>query len=400
MWVPTQKPAKILFAIGFGTAFSLMGDATLYAVLPTHTTEAGITLAVVGILLGVNRAVRLIFNSVAGWLYDRVSQRRLFILGLCIGAFSTACYAVARGFWILFAGRVFWGMAWSLIWVGGGTILLNLTEESERGRWTGLYQTWFFSGAGMGAFAGGVLTDLLGYHQAFWIATSIQVFNAGLITVLLPKIPKKIAKSDPDQESKSPKTFFSRDFCLAAMLQGLNRFCISGMLAATLGLLVKERLVSPNFLVGAATLTGLLIAGRTLISMFTAPFAGHLSDVLKSRWKVLAYALFIGFGAMILLTLDSAVLIITGFLCGAVIRSSVQSLTITLTGDLVEPKHRGKAISLLHTVGDLGSAIGSPCAYVLLFRIGLTGIYLFCAGLFLVAFCLIVLRLRISSICC
>ncbi len=43
-----------------------MGDATLYIVLPTHTAEAGIPLASVGILLGVNRAVRLLTNGPAG----------------------------------------------------------------------------------------------------------------------------------------------------------------------------------------------------------------------------------------------------------------------------------------------------------------------------------------------
>ncbi|MCP4379628.1 MAG: MFS transporter, partial [bacterium] len=64
------------------------------------------------------------------------------------------------------------------------------------------------------------------------------------------------------------------------------------------------------------------------------------------------------------------------------ISSAVQSLTITLTGDLVEAAHRGKAISILHTVGDLGSAIGPPCAYALLFHLGLDGMYAICAGLF------------------
>jgi MFS family permease len=126
--------------------------------------------------------------------------------------------------------------------------------------------------------------------------------------------------------------------------------------------------------------------------MSTAPLAGYFSDVLRSRWRVISYAFFVGCIAMILLALDSPVLIIIGFLCSAVVMSSVQSLTITLTGDLVETEHRGKAISLLHTVGDFGSAVGPPCAYALLFSIGLTGIYLLCAGLFVLALCLIILR--------
>ena len=79
---------KLLFPLGLGTALSLMGDATLYTVLPTHTAEAGIALGGVGILLGINRAVRLFLNGPAGLAYDRMPRRWLFIPALFIGALS------------------------------------------------------------------------------------------------------------------------------------------------------------------------------------------------------------------------------------------------------------------------------------------------------------------------
>lgn len=364
----------------------------MYAVLPTHTVEAGITLALVGILLGVNRAVRLIFNGVAGWCYDRMLQRGLFLGGLALGAFSTACCAAAYEFWLLFVGRVLWGVAWSLIWIGGGVILLNLAESAERGRWTGWYQTWFFFGAGSGAFLGGMLTDLVGYHPALWIISVIQALSVVMVAMFLPSIPDRKLEKRYEHPSQSLRTFFTYNFGLTVFLQGVNRFCIPGMLAATLGLLVKERLASPQFVLGAGTITGLLIAGRTVLSMAIAPLSGHLSDRLQSRWYVLSFALIMGIAAMLLLTSHIAILIIIGFLCSAVITSSVQALTITLTGDLVEDAHRGKAVSLLHTVGDLGSALGPPCAYTLLIYTGLSGVYLLGTLLFCIAYGLIVLK--------
>lgn len=379
----TLQSRKILCALGLGTAFSLMGDATLYAVLPTHTEEAGITLVVVGILLGVNRAIRLLSNGVAGWLYDRVSQRKLFILGLGIGAFSTACYAMSKGLWLLFFGRVVWGIAWSLIWVGGGTILLNISRESDRGRLSGFYQAWFFLGAGTGAFLGGMLTDLLGYYPTLRILSCIQALSMVLVWFLLPPIPRDdVSGSAIGQDSRSVRSLLTKDFGVTITLQGINRFCISGVLMSTLGLLVKERISSPNMLIGAATLTGLLIAGRTVVSMLVAPLAGYLSDRSGNRWRIMSGSLFVGCLAMLFLSFNSPILIIAGVLGGAVIASAVQSLSITLTGDLVEAAHRGKAISILHTVGDLGSAIGPPCAYALLFHLGLSGLYVVCAGLF------------------
>jgi MFS family permease len=61
---------------------------------------------------------------------------------------------------------------------------------------------------------------------------------------------------------------------------------------------------------------------------------------------------------------------------------SVQALVTALTGDLVGQAQRGRAVGLLHTVGDLGSAMGPPVAYALIPWIELQGVYLLCAGLF------------------
>ena len=148
-------PGKVLFPLALGTALSLVGDTTLYAVLPTHTAEAGIALGSVGIILSANRVVRVFLSGPAGLVYDRYPRRRLFVPALFVGALSTAVYAATRGFWPFLAGRLLWGLAWSGIWVGGATVILDVTTVRDRGRWTGLYQIWYFLGAGLGAFAAG-----------------------------------------------------------------------------------------------------------------------------------------------------------------------------------------------------------------------------------------------------
>lgn len=122
-------PRQVLFPLGLGTALSLMGDGTLYTVLPTHTADAGIALSSVGIILGVNRAVRLLLNGPAGLAYDRFPRRWLFVPALFIGAISTAVYAATHGFWPLLVGRLLWGLAWSGIWVGGATVILACFEQ-------------------------------------------------------------------------------------------------------------------------------------------------------------------------------------------------------------------------------------------------------------------------------
>ena len=376
-------PARVLFPLGLGTALSLMGDATLYTVLPTHTAEAGIALSSVGILLGANRAVRLVLNNLSGLAYDRWPRRRLFIPALLIGTLSTAVYAATRGFWPLLAGRLLWGLAWSGIWIGGATIILDVTTDRDRGRWTGLYQTWFFLGAALGAFAGGLLTDRLGYNATMWIGAALTALGGLAALFLLPET-RSVRRNPVDfpAEQRRPRLRANRNLWLAASLQGINRFATAGVLAATMALVVQDRLASANLALGVATLTGALVAGRTLLSTVSAPLAGTVSDWLGSRWKVTAGGLAIGIISMSLIAWSTPAAILAGMALGAVTTGSVQALVTALTGDLVNQTQRGRALGMLHTVGDLGSAVGPPVAYALLPWIELHGVYLFCAALF------------------
>jgi len=379
----TISPARVLLPLGLGTALSLMGDATLYTVLPTHTADAGVALSSVGILLGANRVVRLFLNGPAGIAYDRFRRRWLFVPALFVGALSTSVYAATKGFWPLLIGRLLWGLAWSGIWVGGTTMILAAAPEHSRGRWTGWYQTWYFLGAAFGASAGGFLTDRMGYTTTMWIASGLTAVGGLLALVLLPETQSVRGGSSASwtpEESSGQSAI--RRLWLVASLQLVNRLIISGVLASTLGLLVQERIESQGAVLGVATLTGVLMAGRTLLSTAAAPLAGMVSDWTGDRWRVVAGGLSIGAIGMALLAWRAPAAIVVGILLGSVASGSVQTLVAALSGDLVDVRQRGRAIGLMHTASDLGSAVGPVAAYALLPWVGLGTMYWLCAAIF------------------
>ena len=366
----------------------------MYAVLPTHAAAAGVALGSVGIILSANRVVRLFLNGPAGLAYDRWPRRRLLIPALFVGALSTAMYAATRGFWPLLVGRLLWGLAWSGIWVGGATVIFDVTTGHDRGRWMGLYQTWFFLGAGLGAFVGGLLTDSVGYVATMWIASALTAFGGLVALFLLPET--RFARFDAEDcpvegavGGKEANRRAHRGLWVAASLQGINRFVTAGVLAATLGLLVQDRLRSTDLALGVATLTGALAAGRTMLSMAAAPLAGTASDWLGSRWRVATWALAIGAVGMILTSRGSPAVVLMGVSLGAVTGGGIQALATALIGDLANQARRGRAVGLLHTAGDFGSALGPPVAYALLPGWGLPGVYTLCAALFAVGLALI-----------
>lgn len=387
--MPLALWPKVLLPVGLGTALSLMGDSTLYTVLPTHTQEAGVVLGAVGILLGVNRAVRLLFNPVAGYAYDRFDKRALFLSSLLVGALSTAVCAAARGFTPLLAGRILWGLAWSGIWIGGSSIILDSTQEERRGRELGFYQTWFLVGVALGSVSSGLLTDLAGYRPALWLGAGVSLlgFLASLILLPATRQASPPGRLRPDLPSLRrpplpPPILWGPALLISALIQGLNRFILAGLLSAALSLLVANRFGAAGLLIGVSTLTGLLTAGRMLLGSLLAPLAGALSDAWRDRWRVVQLCQAVGLAAMLLIAWRLPAALLLGVALSAFSYGSIPVLLTAVSADCLGPQRRSQAVGLLQSAGDIGSALGPPFAFFCLPGLGLGGLFLLAAGLY------------------
>jgi MFS family permease len=368
-----------------------MGDTAIYAVLPTHTAAAGVSLAAVGILLSANRWVRLATNGAAGWAYDRWPRRRLFVPALFVGALSTALYAFTTGFWPLLIGRLLWGLAWSGIWVGGNHMMLEVTGAADRGRWTGLYQLSFYLGGVLGFPAGGLLTDLLGFQTALAAAAALTLVGAVAAWIWLPETRSHgLAQAEvarQESANAAPDTHWRasvqdergrRTLAPITWMYGLNRFVNAGIITGTLALWVQQRWGAASD-GGQASLTGLLLGLSTFVSMLTAPLAGHWSDRRAGRWRVAAALLLPGVLGTALLAAGVPLLIVLAVPLNAVAAGSSQGLATALLGDAATPAARGRALGWVHTFGDLTSALAPTLAYWALPFVGLPGLYAACA---------------------
>lgn len=317
--------------------------------------------------------------------YGRYSRRRLFVVALLIGAFSTAVYALTRGFWPLLAGRLLWGLAWAGIWIRGNTIMAEVSHEGARGRWVGLYHGFFFLGAAGGPFVGGLLTDGIGYHGAMGVAAGLTLVGAFIALACLPDVGR--ADPVPSARARGLRRAL-RDLgpgtAAALALHGVNRLVVSGVLNSTLGLLLQEEVGEQIEIagrgVGVATLTGSGLGLSTLMAMASAPVLGALSDRAGNRWNVVARGLVPGVAGFALLTLGAPWSILGGIPLIALASGSNQSLSTTLIGDRSKAGDGSRRLGVLFTVGDLASAVGPPLAYALIPLVGLRGNYLLSAG--------------------
>ena len=393
----TMKPLSpwhVLLPLGIGTSLSLIGDSSLYTVLPTHTLAAGVSVASVGILLSANRFIRLVLNGPAGIAYDRLPRRPLFVSALFIGALSTAIYGLTQGFWPLLLGRLLWGVAWAGIWVGGNTMVLDIVDDKNRGRWVGIYQISFFLGSAGGAMLGGVLTDWLGFHQTMIVGASLSFIGAIITLIFLPetrssKQPLVSDEMDSQQPIVSNSSEKAEIFSITALFS-VNRLVMAGILMSTLGIFLQDQIGKEvqiaGHSVGITTLTGLGLGFSTLIAMISAPLAGAISDRVGNRWQVAASGLVPGVIGFSLMALGLPLSIMVGIPLIATTSGSNQGLSTALSGDLGNEKKQSRRLGALFTFGDFASAIGPPLAYAMMPFVGIKTLYLASAGLFAIMF--------------
>ena len=102
-----KRPIVIIALL---TAVCLVGDSMLYVVLPTHLEEAGLTsLWQVGILLSINRLIRLPLNPLIGWLYTKISARTGVLIAVILAFFNNTLLRLDSWFDCAFDCTVFLG---------------------------------------------------------------------------------------------------------------------------------------------------------------------------------------------------------------------------------------------------------------------------------------------------
>jgi MFS family permease len=294
-----------------------------------------------------------------------------------LAAVCNVIYAISFGPAPFLVGRILWGAAWSGLWIGGNTVVLDVSTDANRGRNSGRFQMLFFIGVAAGTLFGGATTDLLGFQGGLLLSATLMGFGAIFWYFKLPETRPE----EGEQKTEVPdwRDFPIRESLPAAVPVMAVRFVFAGVMAATT-ILWLERYVGRELsltwiVVPLATLTGAFSAVRVLTSIVGAPIAGRASDRLGRRWPIMAVGLVIGAMGTWLMGGSVVWLALFGALLAAVTSGSVSALSPAIIGDRVEEGRQSRALSVVFSLGDIASALGPPLALGLLAVLGISGVY-------------------------
>lgn len=364
-----MRPVVLLAAV---TALCLVGDSMLYVALPVHWEEFGLTsLWQAGVLLSVNRLVRLPLNPAVSRLYRRISARSGMLLAAALAAATTSGYGLAGSFAALIVLRALWGLAWTFLRLGAYFTVLTTADDSSQGRAMGMYNGLMRTGSLFGMLLGGVLADTWGTGLTCAFFASVSVLAVPLIWFAVPRNTKGMAEEAAAGEDGY--SLFSHWKVLSVLLIGTAvAFVYQGMLISTLSYLVKIRIPAGLdlgwALVGAASLGGVLQAVRWSWEPFLAPFFGWLSDHPRAgRKKTFIVSSLIGAALFAFLPADMGLLPWLLLL----LLLQVTATALTTAGDAVAADTavrsgaKIKVITAYSVLTDVGAAAGPAAAFAL-----------------------------------
>ena len=343
------SPYRPIIAIAAATALSLLGDATLYTVLPSHYSNIGLMPLQVGILLSVHRWVRLISNRLAERCY------RAFPIIVCLApacflaSLATLSYGYFQIFIILFFARILWGVSFSFIRQAGIMTVTAAASDSRLGKSMGLFRSVSLTGWLMGTLLGGFGCDYFG-----WTPTLITfgIFSSGAVLFSI-RSQKDIQHVRPPSAAagRTPLNFKLMLCGFAIGIVGL------GLIISTLGMIVKEQIGQSaslwGYSFGVASATGMVLALRWSLDILGSPVLGALADRIGHK-RFLPIVFMAGSIALAAASLPFGII----WLIGCIM---IMFSCSTLLGILIAAwagKMGGKGIADYATGMDCGMALG------------------------------------------
>lgn len=330
-------------------AFASFGDAFLYPYLPVQGGNFGIPLMWVGILLSINRFIRIFANTHIVNLFSRYGLRTITILAAATAILSTLGYGFAFGIasWLIL--RILWGLSFSALRTSAIAYAL---QHPRQGLSLGVSKSLQESGPVVALFLTPVLlvfTD----SQVIFLMLACASFPALYFAWSLPSVEIAAEKKPSPINSllKKPSPFNLITFSSA--------FLIDGLIIVTLGtLLVKHgQNVTP---ISAAVLAATFLGYRRICILLLSSAGGWLADRIGLH-KIFVWSS--------VLTLCGLILLSVGWIeAGALIVFTFYSVQSALAPGSISKQCDNVLFAVAEnaTWRDLGAAMGTLVAGFLL----------------------------------
>lgn len=336
----------LIIAIAFIDTFSQL------PIIATFSLSVGATPILVGIIIGMYSFSNIIGNLLSGLWIDKIGPKRILSIGMITVGFIVLLYTFVSGPYQLLFVRFLHGLAGGFIVPAAFTLLgASNRHGKKRGK------TMAFSGAAVGAAAiigpafGAIMSGRFGFAWLFCSIGFLMVLF-GILALFFLKEKEK-AQRELRKDSGSFRALLKTPILKTYVFIFLLMFA-QGILTYSLPLKVASLSIKPE-------MTGMLLSvfGIVAILFFVLP-TNKLFDIVKSKTSLMMYGLVLISIALLLLSLSTELLHLTGsmFVYGIGFALLFPSTSATIV-EHTEENMRGKAFGIFYACFSLGVVSGS-----------------------------------------
>ncbi|BFM22004.1 MFS transporter [Gilvimarinus japonicus] len=339
------SPWLVLVTVCLGAFVAPLGMASVNVAIPALAEDLAANAVLVSWIPTVVLISNIMFMLPAGKCADLWGRKRLFFLGVCVNAGTSAVAFFAQSIEVVLLLRFIQGIGSAMMFATSMALLISVFPADKRGLPLGLNAACIYLGLTLAPALGGWVTEALGWRYVFLLPLPIATVVLGI----LMRVPGEWHSHTKDRfDWRGAVLFAAVAVCLAVGLAGLPDIENAALVVLALVLLAvfvrmqaraKAPLIrvqmfreSKLFSMSLATASlmyassyplgfmlslylqyvrgysagdaGQILLVQALTMAFVAPIAGRLSDFFPARWLASAGCACTLAGFALLSTLD------------------------------------------------------------------------------------------------
>lgn len=355
-----RRAIAILFALCVVEFANFVGNGVISPILPRFAQSFGVSTALIGLLISVFGFARLVADVPTGYLAERIGRRVLVIGGPLIVALGSVLSGVAQTFPELLAYRFLSGVGSAIFTTVGTTIVADISNAANRGRFMGYYQGALLLGVSVGPAIGGLVAEPWGLRAPFFVSAAFTLLSAIVALVVVPETGRWQAASaghrTTGHESASLRAMlpFLRDpaFLLISLILFGTFLSRTGSQNAIIPLLGYHQVGLSEAQVGLA------LTLLSLLNLLALPLAGYMADRLGRKATIVPGVFLTGLGLAFFAATHVPWLY---FACAAFLgfaKGLSGPAPNAYVADIAPADRLGIAMGLFRFFGDLGFVVG------------------------------------------
>ena len=160
-----------------------LNDGVAWGLFPLHFAREGLSIAAVGVLMGIYPAVWSLGQIATGALSDRVGRKWLIAGGMGVQAVGIGLIAATSGFGPWALGSVLLGLGTAMVYPTLLAAVSDVADPSWRASAIGTYRFWRDAGFALGAIAAGLLADAFGRRIAIGAVAILTALSGVVVAV-------------------------------------------------------------------------------------------------------------------------------------------------------------------------------------------------------------------------